>query len=109
MYAAIGIRLIVATGSVWSSRPHPWCARITGINHQWGYQREFVKPVHDYTYASRKGKNTYVYFFLAPGLYEIFYPISWKHDTRYFLRVNDDGTETRLSKDEVLVCLKKEC
>lgn len=106
MYASFAIRLIVGS-AYWPSRPRPWVARLNGVDPHWGFQREFVKGVYDYSYSSKgTGKNTYIYYHLAPGLYELYYPISWKHDERYFARVSDDGEIERITKDEVIECLK---
>lgn len=102
------MRLITSTGGR-GSRPHPWVARITGTDDTYGLAREFLRPVYDYTHATRKGKNTHVYYHMAPGLYELYYPISWKHDTRYFARVDDDGELHNITRDEVLECLKNDC
>ncbi len=106
MYGVIGIRLIIATGGTFASRPRPWVARITALHERFGFTREFLRPVYDYTYATKKGKNTYVYFHMAPGLYELFYPVSWQHDERYFARVDDNGDLHKISREEVAECLK---
>lgn len=105
MYGVISMRLIISTGGR-GSRPSPWVARITGTNDHFGFAREFVRPVYDYTNATRKGKNARVYYFLAPGIYETKYPISWRHDTRFFFQVNESGEWDEISKNEVLEWLK---
>lgn len=105
MYGVISMRLIISTGGR-GSRATPWVARITNTADHFGFAREFMRPVYDYTNATRKGKNTRVYYFLPPGIYETKYPISWKHDTRFFFRVEETGEWHEISKDEVLECLK---
>lgn len=106
MYGVIGIRLITASGANWPSRPHPWVARITGEDAQFGFARDFLRPVYDYTHATRKGKNTYAYYHMPPGLYELYYPVSWRHDTRYFARVDKTGTIHTITREDVVECLK---
>ena len=108
MYGVLAIRLIVATGVNRSSRPRPWVARITGTHSHYGLAREFMKPVYDYSRASRKGKDTYAYFNLPPGLYEVYHPTSWKHETRYFAQVDEHGDIHEVSKEVVLECLKND-
>ena len=105
MYGVIGIRLIVATGGTWSSRPRPWVARLTGLDSTYGFAREFLRPVYDYTHATRKGKNTMVYYHMAPGVYELYYPVSWRHEERYFARVDEQGEIHRIERDEVIAWL----
>lgn len=105
MYGVIKMRLIISTGGR-GSRPRPWVARITGTDDHFGFAREFMRPVYDYTYASRKGKNTWVYYFLPPGIYETKYPISWKHDERFFFRIDNDGSRHRIAREEVIECLE---
>lgn len=107
MYGVIEVKLINGTGGRFAQRPRPWCARIIGTDPTFGLKREFVKAVYDYTVASRKGKNIYVYFNLAPGIYEVFYPTSWKHEARYFVRVDNDGEVHTIKRAEVLECLNE--
>lgn len=59
-------------------------ARITGRDAVYKYVRCFVKPVRDYTYASKFGRGQEWYYQLAPGVYEIGYPHSWRCFERYF-------------------------
>lgn len=106
MYGVIAIRLIVGS-SYFPSREKPWVARLGGLCAQYGLQREFVRGVYDYTYATKQnGKNTYLYFNLPPGLYEVYQPTSWKHERRYFVCVTEDGEVQEISKDEAVECLK---
>lgn len=109
MYGVIAIRLIIATGSQWPSRPHPWVAKITGLDRRYGLSREFRKAIYDYSNATKNGKNTVAYYFLPPGLYEIYYPTSWKHEYRGFQRVDEAGERTEITREEIIKCLKKEC
>lgn len=104
MYGVFKARLIV--GVRLASRPRPWVARLTGADVRWGFQRTFIQGTSDYTYAARSGRGTVLYFALAPGLYEYYKPISWKHDERGFLRVDEMGESHPITRQEVLDCLK---
>lgn len=106
MYGTISAEVI--RSAAWASRPRPWVARLTGLDRQFGLVREFVKGVWDYTYArgKRGGRGIYIYWSLAPGLYEIFRPVSWRHEERFFFRVDDGGEIQTITHDEVLECLK---
>lgn len=105
MYGVVRAELI--KGVVHPSRPNPWVARLAGLDARWGFQRQFIKAVYDYTYArgKRGGRGIYLYFAMPPGLYEVYYPTSWKHDRRYFARVDDNGDITEITRDEVMECL----
>lgn len=106
MYGTIKAELI--RGAAWASRPRPWVARLTGLDRKFGLAREFVKGVPDYTHASGKagGRGIYIYWALPPGLYEIYRPVSWKHEERFYFRVDNDGELHIVTRDEVLECLK---
>lgn len=96
-------------GGRFASRPHPWVARLTGLDPRFTFQREFVKGVYDYTYARRsQSRGVMVYFFLAPGLYDVFYPTSWKHERRYFIRVDEHGDIHEIEREKVIQCLKND-
>lgn len=106
MYGVLAIRLIVGS-SRWPSRPKPWVSRITGTNSQFGLAREFIRPVYDYTYASKgTGKNTHAYFALPPGIYEVYYPTSWKHEYRGYIEVDEQGDLHDITREDVDTCLK---
>lgn len=107
MYGVIMAKPILATGSTFSSRPRPWVARITALHDKYGLNRDFIKAVYDYTYAAKSGKGQTMYWFVPPGLYEVYYPTSWKHERHYFVRVTDEGDVIEISRDEVIECLKK--
>ena len=84
----------------------PWVARITDLDDHYGYQREFVEGIRDYTYATSTGaRGIYIYYALKPGLYEVNERISWQHSRRYFCRVVDDDIE-EIPETEVLRCLQ---
>jgi hypothetical protein len=106
MYSVLSAEYI--KGSAWASRPKPWVARLTALDTRWGFTREFIKGVSDYTHVNGKrgGRGIYIYFAMPPGVYEVYYPISWKHDRRYFARVDEKGNITEITRDEVIECLK---
>lgn len=109
MYGVVHAECIWGSGCVYPSRPNPWCARILGTDPRWGFRREFVKGVFDYTYArgKRGGRGVQIYFALAPGLYEYWYPTSWKHEAREFLKVSDAGDVCEITREELIECLQK--
>jgi hypothetical protein len=106
MYGVLGIRLIVGS-SRWPSRPNPWVARLMGLDDRWRFQRKFVRGYYDYTYSTKgTGKNTYMYFPMPPGIYEVYYPTSWKHEFRGFIQVDETGDLHEITHNEVIECLK---
>lgn len=107
MYSVVNYRWITASGAR-PSRPRPWVAQLKGFDDYYGYEREFIKPVYDYSYSAKTGKGAMLYFFLPDGLYEVFAPISWKHEERYFCRAYNGKIE-RITKEELDQCLKNEC
>jgi len=107
MIGVISYRWITASGS-YPSRPKAWVARIRGFDHYYGYQREFIKPVYDYSFAAKTGKGTVLYFFLPEGVYEVKAPISWKHEDHYFCR-SLDGDIIKLSREDLECALKNGC
>lgn len=105
MYGVISAELI--NGAAWASRPRPWVAHLTGLDEQFGFKREFIKGVYDYTHARKSGgRGIYVYWSLSPGLYEVYRPVSWKREERFFVRVDENGELCRLDRSEVMECLK---
>lgn len=108
MYGTITTKPIIASGSRFGSRPKPWVAKITALHQQYGFAREFMKPVRDYTYAAKSGKGTVMYWFVPPGIYEVYYPTSWKHERRYFVQVTDEGDVIEINHEDVLSHLNGE-
>lgn len=107
MYAVIHAELINGSGARFAPRPRPWVARLTALDDRWQFKREFIKGVYDYTYARSTGsRGIYLYFALAPGCYEVYRVISWKHEERYFCQVTKDGDMRRIDRQEVIECLK---
>jgi hypothetical protein len=87
-----------------------WCAEIRlGLDPKYGFKRKFLRGQKDYSEANGPGsRGVYKYYNLEEGkIYEINSPQSWKHDDRYFCRI-ENGEEVRLEKTEVIECLKKE-
>lgn len=107
MYGVIRAEWI--RGVAWASRPHPWVAQLTAVNHRWGFHRKFVKGVYDYTYARKSGgRGILIYFALKPGFYEVYRPVSWneRSDERFFIQVNELGNWHKITREEVIECLK---
>lgn len=102
---------IWGSGRTMTPRKNPWCARLLGIDERWGFRREFINGVFDWTHANGKrgGRGVRLYFVLRPGIYEFWYPVSWKHDSRDYLSVDIDGSVTKITKEEVIICLESEC
>jgi len=86
-----------------------WCAEITGFDSKYGLKRKFLRGQKDYSEANGPGsRGIYKYYALEEGkIYEINSPLSWKNDDRYFCRI-ENGEENRMTKEEVIECLKKE-
>jgi len=85
----------------------PWVARITGFHNQYGFVREFVTGMRDYTHANSIGsRGIYEYFALSPGIYEVNECVKLGKNRRYFIRVQD-ATITEIDRDEVLQCLSE--
>lgn len=106
MYGVIRAKCIRGSAA-WGSRPKPWVAHLTGLDSHFGFAREFVRGVYDYTYATKSGLHgVYLYFAIPPGLYEVYWPISWKHEYRGFRRVDEFGNVHDIEREEVIECLK---
>lgn len=85
----------------------PWVARLTGLCDRYGLAREFRWHYCDYSRATRSGsRGIYFYFPLPPGYYEMFEQVSWKHDERRYFQVHADATTTKMTREEVIACLK---
>lgn len=98
---------ILRGSSRWPGRPLPWVARIDGTDPRWGFRREFVRGVHDYTYGEEHhSRGVWLYFFLPPGLYEVYRPVSWKHEERYFVRVDGQGNLHRIRRQDVVTAFE---
>lgn len=86
----------------------PWCARLVGFDPKYKFKREFVSGVYDYTYASQYNgrKTVLVYFNVPPGIYEVYDNINRSRSRRYFVRVDEDGSDIEINEDEATECLK---
>lgn len=111
MYGVISAEWIRGSGLTLAAPSRPWVARLTGLDERFGFRRDFVRGVYDYTRANGKrgGRGIYIYYALPPGLYEVYRPISWKHHERFFICVDDQGDIIRVTREEVEACLKNEC
>jgi len=109
MYGTIRAEVIRGGGGRWASRPRPWVACVTARDAVYGFAREFQRGAWDYTYANGKrgGRGIYIYWSLAPGLYEIYRPVSWnpRSDERFFFRVDEGGELHEITRQEAIDCL----
>jgi len=79
----------------------PWVALIQGRDPKYGFAREFLTGVRDYSRANSVGSRGIVTVWtLGDGLYEISLPQSWSRTERFFARVVDGQLE-RISAAEV--------
>lgn len=101
------IKLELYKGTKWPSRPDPWVARITDHDERFGYKRNFVNGIDDYTYASTSGaRGIWRYFALRPSVYEINEIVSWRYSRRYFVIVDNNGDWFEVEQSEVDEWLK---
>lgn len=83
----------------------PWVARLHGLDEKYGFAREFVVGMRDYTFANAIGsRGIYEYFALEDGLYEVNECIKLGYARRYFIRV-ENAEITEISHEEVERCL----
>ena len=84
-----------------------WVARIIGIEDELNFEREFIRGQRDYTEANSTGsRGIFIYYALIEGVYEINSRYHWRKVDHYFAKV--EGVQiTRITKDEVIECLKK--
>ncbi len=87
-------------------KSRPWVARITGLDAQFGYKREFMRGQKDYSQANSVGsRGVYMYYPLSDGIYEVHERLSWKRTRRYFCQVsNSDITEISREEVNALLC-----
>lgn len=88
-------------------RSQPWIARLTGLDQQFKFKREFVRGQKDYSQANSVGsRGVYIYYALTSGIYEVNAPLSWSRTDRYFCRVKD-GQIIRMTFEETLEWLQQ--
>jgi hypothetical protein len=82
----------------------PWVAEIVGTHPTFGFAREFLSPLRDYSEANSVGsRGVFLYYQLGVGkIYEVSARLSWKKKDRYFCRQEIGGARTRLTRDEVI-------
>lgn len=80
----------------------PWIAIIRGKDDKYGYNREFLNGIRDYSNAnSKKTRGVMVNYTLESGyIYEINSPESWNRTDRYFAKVVN-GEIVRLDANEI--------
>lgn len=81
----------------------PWVARITGPDPKFGFCREFVSGIADYSRSNRPGtRGVYYHFELSDGVYEVKGGTSWASaGERWFVRVAD-GKGEQITMSQVL-------
>lgn len=83
----------------------PWVARLTGLDDRYGFKREFLTGMRDWSLANSTGsRGVYEYFALTPGIYEINECIKLGVSRRYFVRA-DETIYHEISRYEVCQCL----
>lgn len=83
----------------------PWVARITGLDQKFGFAREFISGIKDYSRANKpRTRGVYTSYTLDEGsFYEINSPHAWGKTHRYFARIENgkilkiDAAELRRS------------
>lgn len=89
------------------AKPLSWVARLTGYSPRFGFRREFLWGIRDYSYGQdHHSRGVYFYWFLPPGVYDTYRHISWKHDERQYIRIDDRGCIHEITKEEADSWLK---
>lgn len=69
----------------------PWVAKINGLHQQFGFDRQFLTGMRDWSLARADGmRGVYEYYALPPGIYEVNECIELGCARRYFIRVIDE-------------------
>jgi hypothetical protein len=100
---AYGIIVSEVTGAGY--RYHPWAARLTGLCPKYGFRREFINGIKDWTHVkkAKRGERwpgVYIYYAVPPGLYEINHRMSKGRQYREYILVLEGGELKTISKDE---------
>ncbi len=83
----------------------PWVARLVGLDKRFGFKREFITGMRDYSLANGDGsRGVYEYWALPDGLYEINECVKWGQARRRFIRVVGDKMRD-ISKEEAIAGL----
>ena len=100
---------LIRGNSMTHPKGRPWCAHLLGLDPNYGFRRDFLYGMPDYTYGEEHHtRGVYLYFHLPPGLYETHRAISWKHCERAFWRVDEDGQLHSIEREEVIACLRND-
>jgi hypothetical protein len=88
-------------------KARPWVARITGLDDQYGFSREFLTADNrDYRDANSIGsRGVMEYFVLDDGIYEVHERVAWKRTRRYFVHVDGERI-TEVAREEVEIWLE---
>jgi len=99
MKATISIENIEIYGKI---RTH-WVAKITGVTPNNKLFRDFLKCNIDYSRANSKGtRGIYSWYLLESGsFYEVYLPLNWSKNERYFCKVMDDGKIIKVLEGKV--------
>lgn len=95
------IREFVKTIRYGRKKFRPWVARIVGRDEHYGYARQFITGMRDYTDANPIGsRGIFEYFALTDGVYEVNETMALGRARRHFIRVNE-GAIAEISKEKV--------
>lgn len=92
MKAVLEIELIREDEYSFNRQLRPWVSRITGIDDQGRFLREFVQIARkDYSRANSKGsRGIFAYYVLSSGIYEVKQLRNWNSEQRRFIRVDEE-------------------
>ena len=87
-----------------------WVAEIMGKDPKYKYRRIFLRGKKDYTHSNSQGsRGIYIWYTLESGrVYEVNKPVSWKHNLRYFCRVDENGDVIKIDQEEIEQWIPKE-
>jgi hypothetical protein len=79
----------------------PWVACLRGLDEKYGFAREFIVGMRDYSQANSIGsRGVFEYFALGNGLYEVNECVRLGRARRYFIKV-EDLEITEITREEV--------
>ena len=101
MKTSIGLELIGGDPCGLFYRRQPWVARIDGFDSYYGYKRQFMPYVTDYSRCNSTGSRGVMHYYcLDDGIYEVSERISWKRTRRYFI-LAFNGEYEKVEREEV--------
>lgn len=101
MKAVLEIELIREDEYQFNRHLRPWVSRVTGLDEQGRFLREFVQVARkDYSKSNNKGsRGIYAYYVLGSGIYEVKQVRNWNSEQRYFIAVDEERIETITYKE----------